>query len=481
MKVAFIFLPPWDPQFPSYAMALFKGSTKEAGHEFIGFDLNVDIYRTAQEEDKKLWEAQVANLWQVDSDKIIQIFSKYVDSYIEIMTGADIALYAMSINVYSKHLALYIAQKIKEKNPAAGILMGGPQCFPAYDGLNILENKYVDAICTGEGDIIWPKVLDHFDNNRNLQLDIPGLSYRNNDGNIIDNGVPEIVLDLNSIPFADYSDVDFEKYGSKYQFSLMTSRGCINTCAFCSERPNFSKFRFRSADNIYKEIVKHLGDLQSNPFSHTTGKVVPYISFNDSLINGVPRELEKFCDLVIDGGRKFIWGGMALIRKELTHGLLVKMKRAGCFNLAWGLESGCQEVLDLMHKKFFNIDLAKEVIVSTHAAGICQSISLIAGFPGETDEMFLKTKEFVAEYKSYFTVTVQPMMIANNSLVHTRPEDFGVASGSDWLKWHTLDGTNNYDVRLNRVEILKSVLNGDVQTIDKGDTLPLVSSKPKTS
>ena len=43
MKVAFLFLPPWDPKYPSYSMALFKASTKEGGHDFIGFDLNVDF------------------------------------------------------------------------------------------------------------------------------------------------------------------------------------------------------------------------------------------------------------------------------------------------------------------------------------------------------------------------------------------------------------------------------------------------------
>jgi len=467
MKVAFIFLPPWDTQYPSYAMALFKASTKETGHDFIDFDLNVDLYKAVQKDDKKLWDAQVAYLWGIDHDKIFHKYSSYLDSYIEKMIENKIDIYAISINVYSKHLAFYIVKRIKERNPEAAILVGGPQCFPSYDGINILDNKCVDAICTGEGDLIWPKVLDHFNKYRNLQIDIPGISYRKSDGSVIDNGVPEVVKDLNSIPFADYSDVDFEKYGSVYQFSIMTSRGCINTCAFCSERPNFYKYRFRTAENIFNEITKHLSALSNNPSISPAKKIVPYICLNDSLINGVPKELEKFCNLVIDSGHKFLWGGMALIRKEMTSELLVKMKKAGCYNLAWGLESGCQDVLNLMHKKYFDMKLAKEVIKLVHAAGISQTISLIAGFPGETEEMFLQTKEFVAEYKKYFTVGVQPMMIAKNSLVYDKPEDFGVACVDDWLKWQTIDGTNNYDVRLKRVEILKAVLDGNIRTIDK--------------
>ncbi|MBN1363945.1 MAG: B12-binding domain-containing radical SAM protein [Syntrophaceae bacterium] len=484
MKVAFFFFPPWDPHFPSYTTALFRGSTLKAGHEFFGFDLNIDIYNSVQKEDKKIWNAQSANLWQVDSDKIIQKYSRYIDSCIEKITGLRIDLYAMSINVYSKNIAFYTARKIKENNRAARIFIGGPQCFPAYDGLKILKNKYVDAICTGEGDLIWIKALDHFYKYGNLQLDVPGLSYKKDNGDIVNNGVPEIVRNLNSIPFADYSDIDFRKYGNVYNFSLMTSRGCINKCAFCSERPNFSVFRFRSAENIYNEIVKHLQDMHHNPsvsrwrilynrimpyrrmFQYNRMNL-PYISFNDSLLNGVPKELERFCDLVIRGGHKFSWGGMALIRKELTFNMLNKMQKAGCYNLAWGLESGCQEVLDLMNKKFFDINLAKQVIKMTHNAGIHQSISLIAGFPGETEEMFLKTKEFVKEFKDYIVVGIQPMMLVKNSLVSDKPEDFGIKPGSDWLKWQTLDGTNTYDIRLQRVEALRSVLDGKLITIDK--------------
>ena len=521
MKVAFLFLPPWDPKYPSYAMALFNASTKQCGHAFIGFDLNVDLYNTTQEDDKKLWDTQHANLWDVNRNEIIQKYSEFLESYIEKMITKQIDLYAISITFCSKHLAFYIAQRIKQRNPKAAIFFGGPQCFPAYDGISILENKYVDAVCTGEGDAIWPRVLEHFNTKKNLQINIPGLSYKKNGDTIIDNGIPELVKDLNSVPFADYSNIDFATYGNKYQFSIMTSRGCINTCAFCSERPNFSKYRFRSAENIFNEIKKHLGDLRTNPsvnyekivgsyrrnfFSkfvkhwyhkydlfrqiakyfykykrsnseNIFGKIVKqvsnslntiYISFNDSLINGRPKELEKFCDLVIDSGLKFSWGGMALIRKEMTHDLLVKMKKAGCHNLAWGMESGCQEVLDLMQKRFFNMDLAKEVIKLTYEAEIYQSISLIVGFPGETDEMFLKTKEFLSEFKDYFiAVGVQPMMIAKNSLVYDKFEHFGVDCIDDGLRWQTTDGMNNYDIRLKRVEAVKSVISGNVITIDR--------------
>jgi radical SAM superfamily enzyme YgiQ (UPF0313 family) len=477
MKVAYIFPPPWDPKYPSYAMALFAASTKRSNHDFFGFDLNVDFFNAVSEEDKELWKDQCAIRWNVECEQIVQRYSDFLDGYIADILNLEITLYAMSVTYRSEHIALFLAKTIKENNPKASIILGGPQCFPSYKGksflesefgdavctyggITFLETEFVDAICTGEGDSVWPKILDHFSKQGNLQIDMPGIAYKTNDGTIIDGGIPELVEDLNGIPFADYSGIDFARYGNIYHIATMTSRGCINTCAFCSERPNFYKYRHRSAGNIFEEVVKHI---------EVMPKVQPFINFNDSLINGAPKALERFCDMVIEGGVAFHWGGMALIRKEMTEELLHKMKKAGCYHLAWGLESGCQEVLKLMHKRFFTIDLAKQVIKRTHNCGIQQSINLIVGFPGETDEMFQETLHFVRDYKEYFSsVGVIPMLILNNSLVYDKPQQFGLDFENlrEPLKWQSSDGSNTYETRLKRVEILTSVLKEKVVTVD---------------
>jgi anaerobic magnesium-protoporphyrin IX monomethyl ester cyclase len=146
------------------------------------------------------------------------------------------------------------------------------------------------------------------------------------------------------------------------------------------------------------------------------------------------------------------------------------MKVTGCIHLAWGLESGCQRVLELMNKRFFDMELAKKVIVDTYEVGINQSISLIAGFPGETEEMFGETLVFLREYRRYFSkVSVQPMMIVNNSLVYEKYQQYGIdyANSRDGLKWKSIDGSNNYEMRLERVEQLKSLLKDKIITIDK--------------
>lgn len=533
MKVAYIFPPPWDPKFPPYSMALFNASTKRQQHEFFGYDLNVDLYNKARNEDKLLWEGQYAVQWQTRSDEIIQKYTYLFNAFLEAVLKQEIDLFAFSINAHSKMLALVLAKKIRSMVPDSAIIFGGPQCFPSYDGVGILENGCLDAICTGEGDSVWPKVLKFFSERGNLRIDIPGIAYRRNDGTIVDGGVPEVVNNLNDIPLADYRGLDLSGY-KNLQLSTMTSRGCINTCAFCSERPNFTRYRYRNAQNIFDEIMKHIEvvqqqkplisrlltkyhsarhrrpvsahprgslveqDVSSSSDSYSDGflvalcshlprrglrallrhvvpakwrrAIIPFINFNDSLINGMPKELDQLCDKIIDGGIVFHWAGMALIRKEMTRGLLTKMKAAGCIHLAWGLESGCQRVLELMNKRFFDMDVAKRVIKGTYETGINQSISLIAGFPGETEEMFRETLTFLKEYKRYFSkISVQSMMIVNNSLVHEKHEQYGIDydNSRNSLQWKSIDGSNNYEMRLERVEQLKSLLKDKIITIDK--------------
>ncbi|MGO9532064.1 MAG: B12-binding domain-containing radical SAM protein [Syntrophobacteraceae bacterium] len=490
MKVAYIFPPPWDPKYPPYAMALFKCSTKQEHHDFVGFDLNVELFHAVTEQDKDWWNAQFAFRWIEGSDYIIEKYSEFLNSYLDNIFNVKADLYAVYINSHSKPLALFIAGKIKEKNRRSAIIFGGPQCFPAYEGIKILDNQFVDAVCTGEGDLVWPRILDWFSTHGNLHIDIPGIAYKTDGGDIVDGGVPELVQDLNAVPFADYSDVDFAKYGNVNQIAIMTSRGCINTCAFCSERPNFYKYRHRTAENVLTEVVKLVGEFQiegNNGSSHasfvrrlfskknkTTSspkkQVIPFVNFNDSLINGSPKELAIFCEMVIESGVKFNWAGMALIRKEMSGELLTKLKEAGCWSLAWGLESGCQRVLTLMHKGFFTMELAKKVIKETYEVGISQCISLVVGFPGETEDMFQETVEFLKEYKQYFaSVGAQPMMVISNSTVYDKYQDFGLdySNSRDYLKWQTIDGTNNYEIRLKRLDIIHSIVKEKMFKIDK--------------
>lgn len=80
--------------------------------------------------------------------------------------------------------------------------------------------------------------------------------------------------------------------------------------------------------------------------------------------------------------------------------LMVKMKESGCYNLFIGLESGCDRTLQRMNKGF-NGKTALDFFNKLLNAGLCFGISVIIGYPGETENDFKKSLDFIIKNKEY--------------------------------------------------------------------------------
>ena len=162
-----------------------------------------------------------------------------------------------------------------------------------------------------------------------------------------------------------------DSYTSK-TLPISTSRGCINKCLFCSEFRLWRKYRYRDAENIFEEIR----------FQKQRSPSISHLFFNDSLINGNMRNLDKLCQLIIDSHLDISWGGQAAIREEMTSDFIAKMKAAGFSHVSYGLESASPKILKIMGKRFAP-EVAERVIRSTKKMGIRTCVNIIVGFPGE--------------------------------------------------------------------------------------------------
>lgn len=463
MRAAFIFPPAWAPWAPSYAMALLRAQALKAGHEFIGFDLNIDLYHAVSSSEKNLWLDENVVFW-LDERRVaglIETYGEFLDKYVERIVATGAGVYAFSVQAASSVFAVLIARRVKRLDPDGYVLFGGPDCFRAERGAGFLKEPCIDGICVGEGDLFWPEFLDRCEHNGTGNGAVAGLVFRNSDGTITDCGDPRIPTSLDELPFADYSGVDFNLYSLNNRACLMMSRGCINRCSYCSESPNFRKYRRRSARSLFEE-VKSLSELM-----HKSSGFIPFINFSDSLINGVPEVLMEFSRLIIDAGLQFNWGGMALLRKEMDRELLSTMKRAGFIEVMWGLESGSDDVLSLMRKNRYSAKLAEEIIRTAHDLGISQCANFIVGFPGETEKMFLESAMFLFRNKRYFKNFGIPLMeIKRNSAVYARFQEYGIADPDEPVFWKTTDGLNNYELRKARRDLLSAIL-GD-RLFDQG-------------
>ena len=461
MKIALIQCPSWTTDSPPYSLGMLCAILKKSGHEVKCFDFNIKTFNYCKNIqainhkgiNRDSWcTDQRGNIWY-EEDKVLAFIDEnreLIRSFIDAVLDYDPRIIGFSTQSTSKAFSLKLASFIKEKNKNKFVVFGGPLVFQNCYGPDILKHyPFIDAVSFTEADLTFPVFLDNFEKNGLMQA-VPGFTVKSPSGEIIVGETPDSVDNLDELPFADYSEFNLKDY-VKTLIPISTSRGCINRCSFCSESPHWRRYRKRSAQNILKEMKQHLEKYpQTNEFW-----------FNDSLINGDIKMLGELCDLIISENMKIRWGGQGMIRKEMTGGLLRKMKKAGCYIISYGVESGSNKILVLM-RKGYTAKLAEKVIRETHNLGIDVIFNIISGFPGEDENTFLETKAFVQRCRNYACHIELPVyLLLKGSYIYNNLDEFNIApinyNGNWQLEWETKDGKNTYPLRVARMkELAKS-------------------------
>ena len=142
---------------------------------------------------------------------------------------------------------------------------------------------------------------------------------------------------------------------------------------------------------------------------------------------------EKICDMIITSGMKIRWDLRNGIRADkISEQLLAKMKQAGCFYFALGIESIDQEVLDKM-KKNLKAEEVFEAVRIARKAGIPFGGFFIIGLLGDTYAKFLKCYDFAkhagfSEVRFYnpipFPSTELYAELVERNLLLSSPEEY---------------------------------------------------------
>ncbi|MDD5005321.1 MAG: radical SAM protein [Candidatus Omnitrophica bacterium] len=266
-------------------------------------------------------------------------------------------------------------------------VFGGPEILFEYHRKTFFEqiNSDNSYFVLGEGELPLLNICEHIYNSKSLNT----ASYKNKRIIMYDE-----IADLNALPLLDFNGFDLKNYNS-WALPLFSSRGCIKRCSFCSECKLYKTFRQHSPEYM-AELIKSL----------VTKHGITTFSFHDSLINADWDWLDKFCSLLIKENQRIKWEAQLAIRKDTPEDLFKKMKDSGCYNLFVGLESASDKILKLMHKGY-DADEAKEFFRKLSCAGLQFEVSLITGFPGENEEDFRKTLEFLKENKKYIPKIAQ--------------------------------------------------------------------------
>ncbi len=285
--------------------------------------------------------------------------------------------------------AFKIASICKQWNSKVPVVMGGPHISIKHrEVLQICPD--VDFLVRGEGEKTFPELVSAIGtggiDDKAAFAGIRGLSYVC-DGKIVDNPAREFIEDLDSIPFpARDLLMNKSSYDSEDMGLLMTSRGCPYGCSYCATSIWERKTRYRSVDNIIKEIkliVDKYGTRQ--------------ITFKDDSFTVNKKRVSELCDRLIEENIKINWDCNTRVNL-VDEQILKKMKRAGCNSIKVGIETGSERILELMNKKI-TFDQCRRAADLFRKVGIHWTAYFMMGLPSETREDVCQTLQFMKELK----------------------------------------------------------------------------------
>lgn len=277
---------------------------------------------------------------------------------------------SFTLNYYSYK---YLCNKIKTIFPQITIFYGG--CHASFTINQSMKESSVDVIIKREGEETIIELLKYFIDNEGCINDIKGIAYREED-KIIETEDRPLIKDLDRIPIPDRSILESEKY--EIFGTILTSRGCIGKCTFCSaEAMSGGKYRIRSSESVCEEI-----EILNKEFG------VKELSFIDNTFTVFGKRTKKICKLLMELQIK--WDCESRI-DCINKDILNEMVKSGCQGIQYGIESGDNRVLKDI-KKLITVDQVRKIVKLTLDSGVKTVFcGFIVGHPTDTKESIMNT------------------------------------------------------------------------------------------
>ena len=310
-----------------------------------------------------------------------------IDCIAERMTWSKFGTYLTNKKpkyIVTNVISSIISNDIRVADIAKGInaktIAIGPHAT-ALPEKTLREYLRLDFIIIGEAEISLRELIDTIEDGGDLE-DVKGIGFRKDEGMIKINDKRPLIHNLDGLPYPRHDLLPLDRYylpliGKRYTF-VMTSRGCPYECTFCRSPIMWGrKVKKRSPDSIIGELkeLKELG-------------VYNFVFHSDTFTLDKKWVLD-LCKKMVDEKLNMRWmtNGRA---DTVDEEMLRWMKRAGCWMIAYGFESGSQKVLDNV-KKGLTIDQIKYAAKKTKEVGIKVWGYFIIGLPGETKETIEET------------------------------------------------------------------------------------------
>jgi MoaA/NifB/PqqE/SkfB family radical SAM enzyme len=326
------------------------------------------IYNTYYQE---LDPQQLARL-----DALIEHFYKELGKYIlHLLEVEKPGVLGLTAHLGTLAASMFSLKLAKEKYPQIMTALGGtifsgelPIASPDFEFF-LEKTPYIDKVIVGEGENLFLKLLNG---------DLPEAQrvFALKD-------YKKERLDIESIDLPDISDFDLERYPFNAAF---ISKSCPHQCKFCSVAGFFGKYREKNIVHAVDQLVElyrkyndqlfHMLDSLANPFMTELAQEL------------IRRDMSLYLDFymrvsdeVCDPEKTYLW------------------RKSGLYRVRLGVETGSPRLLELMGKQI-TVEQSQAAIKSLARAGIKTTTYFVIGFPGETEEDFQQTLDYIEELKN---------------------------------------------------------------------------------
>ena len=432
-KITLCVLGSWAIYMPPYNLARLSSLIRESGYPLRVFDFNVESHyalKNANPDLEDAWNGANYFWWQEDQyyTRIHPTYEPILKEYLDILLQDDPDIIGFSTYYTNILPTRWMVNEIRKLRPNITIIFGGPECHER----NFQFSQGVDYYFIGESE---QNILDFLDNWENGIKPIE---------NKIGSLYSDVRIDIDSLPYPDYSDFDLEKYWGKNSICAEISRGCIAKCSYCTE-VYYWKFRDRGASSVVDEL-----EYQVRKYK------IGFVSFVDSLMNGNLKEFRKFCEELVERNLGFTWWGYARCDGRMDLEFYQLMADAGCQGFNYGIETGSDKVLKAINKKNTVAEINQNIIDS-HKVGMKVSACWVIGAPGEDIEAFTHSFNMLWNHRSrIMAVSPGPGLGDNPGSAYDDREKFNINPRSKpWLGgWYTLDLTNTRVHRHIRIKLM---------------------------
>lgn len=256
--------------------------------------------------------------------------------------------------------AIDLARKAKALLPHVKVVFGGIGATFLWEHL-LTHFPQVDYVVLGEGEQSFVALVRAIENPSEGCLDaIPGIAHRA-DGRPRLTAPPALMDDLDQLPDP----------ANHFEFQhVATTRGCPGNCTFCGS-PRFwgRTVRFHSPNYIVDQLER------------LNRKGVRFFFFSDDTFTAKKTHVISICRKILERGLNITWVAISRVN-HVDEEILYWMRKAGCIQISYGVESGSKRIRALFNKNIQEDDILRAFRLTTRY-GILSRAYFIYGAPGE--------------------------------------------------------------------------------------------------